>query len=82
MSSTATKSPTLDETNFTEFDSLPNTAIVRQKTVVRILGCSDTTVWRLAKRGDLHPVKLSAGVTGFRVGEIRALLDSCTAGAA
>lgn len=71
-----------DDPALTGFDQLPNSALVRQSTLVRLLNCSDTTIWRYAKRGLLHPVKLSPGVTGFRVGEIRALLDSCTAGAA
>lgn len=59
----------------TGFDQLPNSALIRQSTLVRLLNCSDTTIWRYAKRGLLHPVKLSPGVTGFRVGEIRALIE-------
>lgn len=57
------------------FDQLPDSALIRQSTLVRLLNCSDTTIWRYAKRGLLHPVKLSPGVTGFRVGEIRTLIE-------
>lgn len=64
-----------DDPALTGFDQLPNSALVRQSTLVRLLNCSDTTIWRFAKRGLLHPVKLSPGVTGFRVGEIRALIE-------
>lgn len=74
MSLHATKSQNTEDKALTEFDTLPNDAIVRQKTVVRLLACSSTTLWRLTRRGQLHPVKLSKGITGFRVGDIRKLL--------
>ncbi len=54
------------------FDSLPDSAIVRDKIVAGLLGCSVPTIWRMAKDGRLPaPVKPSLRVTGWRVGALR-----------
>ena len=58
------------------FDALPPSASVRQPVVEGVLACSAATVWRLVKAGKLNPRKLSERVTGFNVGELRALLAS------
>jgi len=57
------------------FDSLPDSANVRQPVVEALFGCSSTTVWRMAKRGVLKPRKLSQRVTTFNVGELRVALQ-------
>lgn len=77
-----TKKKSTEDTALTEFDILPNSMIIRQKTVVRLLACSDSTLWRYVQRGLLRPVRLSPGVTGFLVGEIRELIAAHTASAA
>lgn len=60
------------------FDSLPNSAIIRMSDMRIVLGgVSRVTVWRLRERG-LCPVKVTPGVTGWRVGDVRAYLDSLT----
>lgn len=57
------------------FDSLPDSANVRQPVVEALYGCSAATVWRMVKRGTLPaPRKLSERVTAWNVGEIRAAL--------
>lgn len=58
-----------------QFDSLPDSANVRLPIVAILLGCSDATVWRMVKRGDLpKPRKLTARVTAWNVGQLRACL--------
>lgn len=57
------------------FDSLPDAANVRDKTVAGVIGCSVPTVWRMARDGRIpRPRKLSAGVTAWNVGELRKAL--------
>ncbi len=57
-----------------QFDSLPDSAHVRQPVVEALFGCSAATVWRMARRGKLKPKKLSERVTGFNVGDLRKAL--------
>ena len=57
------------------FDSLPDSANVRQPVVEALFGCSATTVWRMVKRGTLPaPRKLSDRITAWQVGELREVL--------
>ncbi|SEL30584.1 helix-turn-helix transcriptional regulator [Nitrosovibrio tenuis] len=57
------------------FDSLPDSANVRQSVVQGLVGCSAATVWRMVKRGSLPaPRKLSERVTTWNVGELRKAL--------
>jgi prophage regulatory protein len=59
-----------------QFDSLPDSAIVRVTTVMELFGISAPTVWRWTKNGHLpKPVKVM-GITGWRVGDLRAMLSS------
>lgn len=57
------------------FDSLPDSANVREPVVGALFGCSSATVWRMVQRGRLKPRKLSERVTGFNVGELRLALQ-------
>ncbi len=60
------------------FDFLPDSAIVRDKTVAGLFGVSIPTVWRMAKDGRIpKPVKPSLRVTGWQVGGLRAALSKC-----
>lgn len=54
-----------------QFDSLPDTAIVRLPTVRGLYGVSGPTVWRWCKAGRLPPPIKLGGVTGWRVGDLR-----------
>jgi len=57
------------------FDSLPDSANVRQPVVQGLFTCSPATVWRMVKRGTLpKPRKLSTRVTAWNVGELRQAL--------
>jgi predicted DNA-binding transcriptional regulator AlpA len=57
------------------FDSLPDSANVRQPVVQALYGCSAATVWRMVKRGTLpSPRKLSQRITAWNVGELRKAL--------
>ncbi|MCE7915748.1 MAG: transcriptional regulator [Nitrosomonas sp. PRO4] len=64
-------------TSLINFDSLPDAAFVRVGTVAGLFDCSVVTVWRKAKDGTIpKPKKLSARVTGWRVGDLRATLTA------
>lgn len=57
----------------TEPASLPATGFVRQSQLKAIIPFSATTLWRKVKAKEFPaPVKLSAGVTAWRVEEVRA----------
>ena len=57
------------------FDTLPDSANVRIKTVQGLYACSGATVWRNAKLGYIpKPRKLTARTTVWNVGELRASL--------
>ncbi len=57
------------------FDKLPNSAFVRVDTVAALRNCSRATTWRHAKQGLIPaPRKLSAGITAWNVGELRAAM--------
>ena len=57
------------------FDSLPDSANVRQPVVQGLVGCSAATVWRMVKRGTLPaPRKISERVTAWNVGDLRKAL--------
>jgi predicted DNA-binding transcriptional regulator AlpA len=58
------------------FDSLPDSANVRQPVVEALCGFSAATVWRRVKDGGLpRPRKLSDRVTAWNVGELRTALS-------
>lgn len=61
-----------------DFDSLPDSALIRQSALIPfVIPWSGPTLWRRCKSGDFpKPVKLSAGITAWRVGEVRAWLKS------
>lgn len=68
-----------DQTNVAEelkaFPFLPDEAGIRLRGVCLLVGCSPATAWRYAKSGKLKTQKISAGVTVFKVGSIRELLQ-------
>lgn len=55
-----------------QFDSLPDSAHVQLRTVAGVVGVSESTVWRMVKRGSLPtPKKVSERATRWNVGELR-----------
>ena len=68
-------SPSAIPDSLRNFRVLPPEAFVRLPTVKALLGCSDSTVWRMVSRGDLPaPRKISARVTAWQVGALRETL--------
>ncbi|WP_406625196.1 helix-turn-helix transcriptional regulator [Acidovorax sp. SDU_ACID1] len=56
--------------------SLPETGFVRQKLLLRFVPFSKSTLWRHVATGLFPaPVKLSDGVTAWRVEEVRQWID-------
>lgn len=59
------------------FDSLPDSAHVRQPVVEALCGYSSATVWRNVKKGKLPaPIKLSERVSAWNVGSLRKALEA------
>lgn len=68
------------------FDTLPDSALIREACLVQSpkrpdrpapLPFSGATLWRKVKAGTFpKPIKLGAKITAFRVGEVRAWLNS------
>ena len=57
------------------FDQLPDSAHVRLPVVKGLCGCSGSTIWRGVRKGTFPaPKKLSEGITGWNVGELRRAL--------
>lgn len=58
-----------------EFDSLPDSAFVKQPVVQGLFSCSAPTVWRRVKSGLLPaPKKFGSRSIGWSVGELRRAL--------
>lgn len=71
-----TKTPQHLSPSVETFDSLPDSAILRQPSLEALLGVSASTIWRLVNSGALPRVKLTARCTGWRVGDVRAYLQA------
>lgn len=57
------------------FPALPDDAFVRLPVVTGLFACSPATVWRRVKAGAIPaPLKLSARMSAWRVGDLRAAL--------
>lgn len=58
-----------------DFDELPDSAHVDDKTLAVVLGVSPNTVWRRARAGALPaPIRFSSRCTRWNVGAIRQAL--------
>lgn len=82
--STGPDAERLKPSNASSFDSLPDSAFVREAQLVRSpkrphavvpLPFSAPTLWRMAAQGNFpKPTRLSKRVTAWRVGDVRAWL--------
>ncbi|WHZ12090.1 MAG: hypothetical protein OJF60_002531 [Burkholderiaceae bacterium] len=55
-----------------EFDRLPDSAFIGVRAVAQVFGISVPSAWRWSRDGALpKPVRLSAGSTRWRVGDLR-----------
>ena len=61
------------------FDNLPDAALVAQPVVQGLYACSHATVWRRVNSGDIPAPKKIVGSTRWRVGDLRASLNSGSA---
>lgn len=61
------------------FDTLPDSALIRQPTLELVLAVSPSTIWRLCRSGLLRPIKVTERSTAWRVGDVRAYLASVAA---
>lgn len=63
--------------NHPDFTRLPDEALIRLYTLKAwgLVPFSPSTLWRKCGRGEFpQPIKVSANVTGFRVGDVRTWL--------
>jgi prophage regulatory protein len=61
----------------TTFDDLPDVALIQIRPLLnyKVIPYSATTIWRKCRRGEFpRPIKVSAGITAWRVGDIRQYL--------
>jgi predicted DNA-binding transcriptional regulator AlpA len=61
------------------FDDLPDAALIQIRQLVnyKLLPYSATTYWRKHRNGEFpSPIKLSEGISAFKVGEIRAHINA------
>lgn len=69
----------INQSSIGNFQNLPDEAYIRLKQLMlmQVLPYSATTIWRLCRNGKFpHPIKVSAGITAWRVGDIRNYLNS------
>ena len=62
----------------TKFDDLPDVAMIQIRPLVnyKVLPYSATTLWRKCRSGEFPlPIKVSSGITAWKVGDIRSYLD-------
>ncbi len=60
------------------FDDLPDVALIQVRPLVnfKVLPYSATTIWRKSRNGEFPaPIKVSRGITAWKVGDIRAYLN-------
>jgi predicted DNA-binding transcriptional regulator AlpA len=64
------------KSNVSQFDQLPDSAMVPVKAFSAVLDAGESTIWRRAKleSGFPKPVKLGKKCTRWKVGDIRAFM--------
>lgn len=63
----------------TSFDALPDEALIRlrQMLALRLVPYSASTLWRKCRTNEFpRPIKVSEGITAWRVGDVRRFLKS------
>jgi prophage regulatory protein len=65
------------QTKSSTFDDLPASGFIRQAQLIpHVVPFSSATLWRRCKEDFPKPVKLSSRITAWRVGDVRAWLQS------
>jgi prophage regulatory protein len=65
------------------FNDLPDVALIQIRALLqyKVVPFSATTIWRLAKSGKFpRPIKVSSGVTAWKIGDIRKYLNDQVSG--
>jgi prophage regulatory protein len=63
----------------TTFDALPDVALIQIRPLLnyKVVPYSATTIWRLCRDGKFpRPIKISSGITAWKVGDIREYLKT------
>jgi len=63
----------------TTFDDLPDVALIQLRPLInfKVVPYSATTIWRKCRNGEFpSTIKVSAGITAWRVGDIRKYLEN------
>lgn len=63
----------------TTFDDLPDVALIQIRPLInfKVVPYSATTIWRLCRDGKFpRPIKITSGITAWKVGDIRAYLNN------
>jgi len=66
----------------TTFDALPDVALIQIRPLLnyKVVPYSATTIWRLCRDGKFpRPIKITSGITAWRVGDIREYLKTACA---
>lgn len=59
------------------FQSLPDSALVRQRDLLQVLPFSAATLWRRVKSGDFpKPIKVDSSITAWRWSDVRTWLNA------
>lgn len=60
-----------------DFQSLPDSALLRERQVRAVVPYSAPTLWRRVKTGEFpQPIRLPGRITAWRWGDVRAWLES------
>ena len=61
------------------FNDLPDMAMIKVRPLInfKVLPYSATTIWRKCRSGEFPaPIKMSSGITAWKVGDIRKYLEA------
>jgi len=60
-----------------DYQSLPDSALVRQRNLLPVLPFAAATLWRRVKSGEFpKPIKIDGSITAWRWGDVRTWLDA------
>ena len=65
--------------SITTFNDLPDMAMIQVRPLInfKVLPYSATTIWRKCRTGEFPaPIKMSSGITAWKVGDIRKYLEA------
>ncbi|MBB5866194.1 AlpA family phage regulatory protein [Xanthomonas sp. 3058] len=63
-----------------DFNTAPDSALIRQPAVLSIIPLGRSTMWARVKSGEFPaPIKVSPGITAWRLGDVRRWLDEVAA---